>query len=860
MNLLARSLKAKIVVLVLALTTVVIATMAFTGIMGLYIGMQRVVEDRVGPETAAAAERLESLDRMMRTDLEVIGAQVRRQGIIPAYADAMAQLRADKGEGAARKIFVSDNPHEPGSREDLVLAPAAGAYGEVHAAQHPALSSLNAGRGYYDIFLISTDGEIVYSVEKEDDFGTNLVTGPYADSGLGRVFQSALAAPAGTVVAEDFAPYAPSGDTPQAFVATRIDRAGSTRAEGVLAIQIPVEQLIVDHSSVGYLIGSDGILRTDIPMTDEHEAMEREMYLAPEQVGSAGAPVISAGVGVMGNDVYFGAVHLPFLGLDWTYVHEADVDEIFAFERKVAMILGLTAAFFLAVSAVSSLMLGRSLTRPILELRDRVSAMANGNYTAEVPCQDRKDELGGIAKSLSHLRGVGRKATEAAQARAAAEADTRRQREKIFADLASSFGTVMSGARDGDFSGRVDANFDDAILRKLAEDMNGLMSSVDGTISELQQVMRALSSGDLSQKMTGKRLGSLAALQRDVNSTVESLRDLVMQVHGASKALSSTSADLEDASHKLAERTESQAASLEQTSATMEQMSANVKANAANADKAAELADQARERSESGKDVVAAAVGAMSEIEAGSSQIAETIEVIDTIASQTNLLALNAAVEAARAGEAGRGFSVVAEEVRDLARKTSEAAKNISTIVHTSRSQVKAGVSEVNRAGEVLEEISAAIAAATESVAEISGASRQQASGISEISSALAQMDGNTQENVSLADRSRNSAGEMTQQARKLADAVGRFRLGGATNVIALSDHFGKPEAPEGTVYDMQDYFEKATAPNPEVAAQSGAADATFEELIADKPTTKPPAAAVGDEFSVAEGEDWSSF
>ena len=370
MNFLARSLKARIVVLVLALTTVVITTMAVTGILGLYIGMQRVVGDRMVPEAAAAAERLESLDRMMRTDLAVIGAQVRDQGMITAYADALAELRAAKGEQAPHEIYVSGNPHPAGSRDDLVTAPGAGTYGALHAARHPMMNDLNAGRGYYDIFLISADGEIVYSVEKEDDFGTNLLSGPYADSGLARVFERAMAAPADTVVAEDFAPYAPSGDTPQAFVATRIDRAGQAGVAGVLAIQIPTEQLVVDHSSVGYLMGRDGVLRTDIPLTDDHEALERTMSLAADQIGPVGAPVVSSGTGALGNDAYFGAVRLPFLGLDWIYVVEADVREIFAFERMVALILGLTALVFLILSAVSSLMLGRSLTRPILELRD----------------------------------------------------------------------------------------------------------------------------------------------------------------------------------------------------------------------------------------------------------------------------------------------------------------------------------------------------------------------------------------------------------------------------------------------------------------------------------------------------------
>src|SRR5208282_1984101 len=137
----------------------------------------------------------------------------------------------------------------------------------------------------------------------------------------------------------------------------------------------------------------------------------------------------------------------------------------------------------------------------------------------------------------------------------------------------------------------------------------------------------------------------------------------------------------------------------------MEQLAVTVNKNAQDARHASEVATGTRGAADRNGEVIAQAVSAMSRIEGSSHKIADIIGVIDEIARQTNLLALNAAVEAARAGEAGRGFAVVASEVRALAQRSSQAAKEISTLINTSAGQVKEGVDFVNRAGTSLGEI-----------------------------------------------------------------------------------------------------------------------------------------------------------
>jgi len=220
----------------------------------------------------------------------------------------------------------------------------------------------------------------------------------------------------------------------------------------------------------------------------------------------------------------------------------------------------------------------------------------------------------------------------------------------------------------------------------------------------------------------------------------------------------------------------------------MEQLTGTVKQNADNARQASSLAANASDIANKGSVVVSQVVGTMGEINQSSTKIADIITIIEGIAFQTNILALNAAVEAARAGEEGRGFAVVAGEVRNLAQRSSAAAKEIKELIDASVDRVTSGAKLVDEAGSTMTDIIAAVRRVTDIMGEIAAASSEQSSGIDQVALAVSQMDEATQQNAALVEEAAAAAQSLEDQTRGLREAVSIFKLhDGAASASAWS-------------------------------------------------------------------------
>ncbi|HBE79836.1 MAG TPA: hypothetical protein DDW65_18955 [Firmicutes bacterium] len=275
----------------------------------------------------------------------------------------------------------------------------------------------------------------------------------------------------------------------------------------------------------------------------------------------------------------------------------------------------------------------------------------------------------------------------------------------------------------------------------------------------------------LTLGLTAVVLGALIAyaITRSITVPVSiitnSLSDSASQVAAASEQLAA-------ASQQLSEGCTEQASSIEETSATLQETTSMVHQNNENTLQAVQLSGLTRDAAQKGNREMQEMLNSIKKIKNSSDQAAKIVKIIDEIAFQTNILALNAAIEAARAGEAGVGFAVVAEEVRNLAQKSAQAAQDTAAIIETNIDLSAQGVIISEKVNHDLDEITLQAEKVSELMQEISAAGNEQSQGIGQVNQAIIQIETVTERNAANAEESASASAELNAQAENLSEIV----------------------------------------------------------------------------------------
>ncbi len=256
--------------------------------------------------------------------------------------------------------------------------------------------------GYYDLFLISADGDVVYTVEHEADFGTNLLHGQYRSSGLAQTFKKAMD---GEVLLTDFEPYAPSNGVAAAFIAAPVVQNDKTL--GAVALQIPIDainKIMQEKTGMGetgetYLVGADYKMRSDSRFDQESTILKKKVQTPGVEKALKGQNGTELYNDYRGIPVYGAFSKVNIKGVDWAVLSEIDEAEALAplYAMRDTVILMLVVISLLII--VFALFAARGFSRPINELSQIAEQIAKGNLNVRIDI-DKRDEIGDLAQSL----------------------------------------------------------------------------------------------------------------------------------------------------------------------------------------------------------------------------------------------------------------------------------------------------------------------------------------------------------------------------------------------------------------------------------------------------------------------------
>ncbi len=461
--------------------------------------------------------------------------------------------------------------------------------------------------------------------------------------------------------------------------------------------------------------------------------------------------------------------------------------------------------------------LAPAIAKPLERLKQVVKEFALGNYDVVIN-YNTKDEVGELAESLKVLQSAQVDKIYAAQQIAAgkiskvplaSDKDTlaiafNKEAETI-EELIVEADKLIKANKEGNLTLRGNASKFEGEWGKLIEGINSILDAVLAPIYASADVLKVMANGNFTKKIEGNFKGDHQLIKDNINTVISSLSDALRKVSQTVLSTASASNQISASVEEMAAGASEQTQQISEIASSIEQMTKTILDNTKNASLAAETAKGSGEKAQQGGQVVEDTIKGMMRIadvvkksaetvEAlgkSSDAIGEIIQVIDDIADQTNLLALNAAIEAARAGEQGRGFAVVADEVRKLAERTTKATKEIAGMIKhiqqdtieavsamkKGKLEVDAGKELANKAGEVLNDIIEGAQKVSDVAVLVAAASEEQSATAEEISQNIESISNVTSQSASGSQQIARSAEELSNLTQSLERLISHFKI-----------------------------------------------------------------------------------
>lgn len=436
-----------------------------------------------------------------------------------------------------KRAYIDNNPHEAGKKH-LMDSGHSGvaAYDDAHARFHPEFRRFNERMGYYDVFLVNSRGDVVYSNFKETDFADNLLTGPLKTEGIGETFAAIMSTsqPFGS----DMAAYSPSAGAAAAFWGAPVkDELGSII--GAFIIQIPthkIEGILNAYVSEGGTSEAYLITKEDRYITQPRLAQDTAVLSEVStniRFGDASNEILSTRDRV-GEEAIAIKKDVDFFGQDWALIFKVNTSEATTYVNRMFSFILAASAVVIVVSMVMAQLFARSLVKPIRALNEATSAMSSGRRDLVIPETQRADEIGSISKSLHRFQTSLKQGEAAQRDQADAQEEKLRHQERINAEI-----------------------------QKFREDRAALTIEIGSKLREISSFSRDLS--DATKKVTN----NITVIEQASGTTMETMNTVASAAEELSASVSEinqrtqTSRDRIQATENLVEKINSDIAHLE---------------------------------------------------------------------------------------------------------------------------------------------------------------------------------------------------------------------------------------------------------------------------------------------------------